>query len=173
MEEKIFYILKGRLTSQTDFLEQRFGCVGEQGEFYTEYDNPEYSKEAFLFDFFKREANRLELWDHQEQSIYLPVNDNGLVMDNMDGVDYSPENSSMIKKFNDLSLEEQKPIVEAINAYNQLKVEGEKLNKDVKPISLSTKHLLDDAAEFLKNRFAEKSPESVLNRVSKNKNRFN
>lgn len=171
MEEKIFYILKGRLTSQTEFLEQRLGCVGEQGEFYTEYDNPEYSKEKFLSDFLKREANRLEMWDHEEQSIYLSVNDNGLVMDDMDGVDYSPENSSIVKKFNDLSLEEQKPILEAINAYNQLKVES--VSKEIKPITPSTKHLLDDAAEFLKNRFAEKSPESVLNRVSKNKNRFN
>ncbi|EIV8508249.1 hypothetical protein MA785_000844 [Vibrio parahaemolyticus] len=172
MEEKIFYILKGRLTSQTEFLEQRLGCVGEQGDFYTEYDNAEYSKEKFLSDFLKREANRLEQWDHEEQSIYLSVNDNGLVMDDMDGVDYSPENSSMVIKFNQLSLVEQQPILQAINAYNQL-VEGESVSKAVKPITPSTKHLLDDAAEFLKNRFAEKSPESVLNRVSKNKNRVN
>ncbi|XNJ88744.1 hypothetical protein AB6C47_018060 [Vibrio cyclitrophicus] len=168
MKQKIFYIINDKLKTQTQFLEDELGCAGDSIDFYIEHDNPDFSKEHFITDFISRESDRLEKADHDLASIYLSENDNGLILDDMDNVYVSNTNSSNTYKFNDLSLPEQKDLVDIINNHNTKISLDSELKETVKVITPSENNLLDDAESFLKNKVLKSNNKDLKLKVNKN-----
>ncbi|MCK8072463.1 hypothetical protein [Vibrio sp. 1CM23M] len=172
MKQKIFYIINDKLKTQTQFLEGELGCAGESIDFFVEHDNADFSKEHFITDFIKLESDRLEQAEHDLASIYLSVSENGSILDDMDNAYFSNSNSSNTYKFNDLSLSEQKVVVDIINQHNNKISINCEFKEPAQVIAPSENNLLNDAESFLKSKISNNNRKDLKPKLHKSNNKL-